>query len=270
MPASQYALILRRGLPAAGFIATVFCMEFDLLTYGLIASSFLLAGFVKGIVGLGLPTISLALLTALLDLPTAMALLVVPSFCTNVWQALIGGHLGMLWRRLWPLLLAVMLLVWVGVALSDHFETAVLTWLLGAILLLYAAVSLYAVPVIMPPAMEPWLAPICGALNGVLTGLTGSLFMPGVIYLQAMGLSRDQLVQAMGLLFALSTAALGISLQDAGRIDPGLWQISGLALLPALAGMQAGRFCRGHLSELLFRRIFLCGLATLGLYIMLG
>ena len=222
---------MHSGLPVAGFIATVFCMEFDLLTYGLIASSFLLAGFVKGIVGLGLPTISLALLTALLDLPTAMALLVVPSFCTNVWQAVIGGHLGMLWRRLWPLLLAVMLLVWVGVALSDHFETVLLTRVLGAILLLYAALSLYAVPVIMPLAIEPWLAPICGALNGVLTGLTGSLFMPGVIYLQAMGLSRDQLVQAMGLLFALSTAALGISLQDAGRIDPGLWQISALALV---------------------------------------
>jgi uncharacterized membrane protein YfcA len=176
----------------------------------------------------------------------------------------------MLWRRLWPLLLAVMLLVWVGVALSDHFETALLTRFLGAILLLYAAVSLYAVSVIMPPALQLWLAPICGALNGVLTGLTGSLFLPGIIYLQAMGLSRDQLVQAMGLLFALSTAALGISLQDAGRIDPCLWQISGLALLPALAGMQAGRLCRGHLSERLFRRIFLCGLATLGLYIMLG
>ena len=245
-------------------------MEFDLLTYGLVACSFLLAGFVKGIVGLGLPTISLALLTVLLDLPTAMALLVVPSFCTNVLQSIVGGHLVMLWRRLWPLFLAVMLMVWVGVALSDDFETALLTRFLGMILLLYAAISLFVVPVIMPPAIEPWLALICGVLNGVLTGLTGSLFMPGVIYLQAMGLSRDQLVQAMGLLFALSTAALGISLQDAGRIDPGLWQISGLALLPALAGMQAGRFCRGYLSERLFRRIFLCGLAALGLYIMLG
>ena len=261
---------MHSDLPVWGFIVTVLRMEFDLLTYGLIASSFLLAGFVKGVVGLGLPTISLALLTALLDLPTAMALLVVPSFCTNVWQAVIGGHLGKLWRRLWPLLLAVMLMVWVGVALSEHFETALLTSFLGVILLLYAVVSLYGVPVIMPPAKQLWLAPICGALNGVLTGLTGSLFMPGVIYLQAMGLSRDELVQAMGLLFALSSLALGISLQDAGRIDPGLWQVSALTLLPALAGMQAGRFCRGHLSECLFRRIFLCGLATLGLYIMLG
>ena len=75
MPALLCAPIMHSGLPVAGFIVTVFGMEFDLLTYGLIASSFLLAGFVKGIVGLGLPTISLALLTALLDLPTAMAVL---------------------------------------------------------------------------------------------------------------------------------------------------------------------------------------------------
>ena len=245
-------------------------MEFDLSTYGLIAGSFLLAGFVKGIVGLGLPTISLALLTALFDLPTAMVLLVVPSFCTNVWQAVVGGHMFMLWRRIWPLLMAVMLMVWIGVALSDHFETAFLTRFLGMILLLYSAVSFYAVPVIISPAIEPWLAPICGALNGVLTGLTGSLFMPGIIYLQVIGLSRDQMIQAMGLLFALSTAALGLSLQDFGRVDPGLWKVSGLALLPALAGMQAGRRYRGHLPERLFRRIFLGGLATLGLYIMLA
>ena len=58
-------------------------MEFGLVTYAVIVGSFLLAGFVKGIVGLGLPTISLALLTVLLDLPTAMALLVVPAFCTK-------------------------------------------------------------------------------------------------------------------------------------------------------------------------------------------
>ena len=102
-------------------------MEFDVVTYAVIGGSFLLAGFVKGIVGLGLPTISLALLTAFLDLLTAMALLVVPAFCTNLWQGFIGSHLALLSRRLWPFLLAVMPCVWVGVALSDLFEIAILT-----------------------------------------------------------------------------------------------------------------------------------------------
>ena len=245
-------------------------MEFGLETYAVIGGSFLLAGFVKGVVGLGLPTISLALLTALLDLPTAMALLVVPAFCTNIWQGFIGGHLVLLSRLLWPLLLAVIPFIWVGAALSDLFETAILTRILGGMVVSYAVLSFRFVPCNIPLSLQAWLGPLCGAINGVLTGLTGSLFLPGLMYLQAIGLSRDQLVQAMGLLFALSTLALGISLQETNRIDVGLWQISGFALLPALFGMHCGKICRGYLSDDLFRRVFLSGLALLGLYIMLG
>ena len=244
-------------------------MEFDMITYTLIGSSFLLAGFVKGVVGLGLPTISLALLTVLLDLPTAMALLVVPAFCTNIWQGFIGGHLALLSRRLWPLLVMVIPLVWVGAALSSFIETLVLTRILGAMLVIYAALSFRSVIYSIPLPMQAWLGPLCGAINGVLTGLTGSLFFPGVMYLQAISLSRDQLVQAMGLLFALSTLALGISLQETDRINVSLWQISGFALLPALFGMHFGKICRGYLSKDLFRLVFLSGLALLGLFIML-
>ena len=245
-------------------------MEFGLVTYTVIGGSFLLAGFVKGVVGLGLPTISLAILTALLDLPTAMALLVVPAFCTNIWQGFIGGHLVLLSRRLWPLLLVMIPFVWAGAALSDLLETEILTRILGGMVVTYAALSFQSVPYSIPMPLQVWLGPLCGAINGVLTGLTGSLFLPGVMYLQAIGLSRDQLVQAMGLLFALSTLALGISLQETGRIDVGLWQISGFALLPALFGMHCGKICRGYLSDDLFRRVFLSGLALLGIYIMLG
>ena len=245
-------------------------MEFDVVTYALIGSSFLLAGFVKGVVGLGLPTISLALLTALLDLPTAMALLVVPAFVTNLWQGFIGGHLALLSRRLWPLFLAVIPFVWFGTITSDLFEIAILTRILGCMVVIYAALSFWSLLYNLSLPLQVWLGPLCGAINGGLTGLTGSLFFPGVMYLHAIGLSRDQLVQAMGLLFAVSTFALGISLQENGRIDAGLWQISSFALFPALFGMHCGKLCRDYLSDDFFRRVFLFGLALLGLYIMLG
>jgi uncharacterized membrane protein YfcA len=40
-----------------------------------VSGTFLLAGMVKGVIGLGLPTVSPALLTVTFDLPSAMALL---------------------------------------------------------------------------------------------------------------------------------------------------------------------------------------------------
>ncbi len=87
---------------------------FDLTTIVVIGATFLLAGTVKGVIGLGLPTLSLGLLTATLDLTTAMALLIIPSFITNLWQAIAGGNTRELLLRLWPFLLMATITVWPG------------------------------------------------------------------------------------------------------------------------------------------------------------
>ena len=68
----------------------------------ILTMTFLLAGTIKGISGLGLPTVSLGILLLASDLQTAMALLLVPSLVTNIWQALFGDDVGALLRRLWP------------------------------------------------------------------------------------------------------------------------------------------------------------------------
>jgi len=68
------------------------CTLFDVTMVVVVIGTFLIAGAVKGVIGLGLPTVSLAALTVALDLPSAMALLLVPSFVTNLWQAMVGGN----------------------------------------------------------------------------------------------------------------------------------------------------------------------------------
>ena len=65
---------------------------------------FLLAGTVKGLVGLGLPTITIALTSLVLPLPEAIALISLPTIVTNVWQAAVGGKFRIIVRRQWPLI----------------------------------------------------------------------------------------------------------------------------------------------------------------------
>ena len=77
----------------------------DPITISIVSLTFLLAGRVKDVIGLGLPAVSLGLLTTTLDLTTAMALLIMPSLVSNLWQALAGGNFYRLLRRLWPFLL---------------------------------------------------------------------------------------------------------------------------------------------------------------------
>lgn len=236
-------------------------------TLVLIVATFLLAGLVKGVIGLGLPTVSLAILTAAIDLPSAMALLLIPSFVTNVWQALSGGHGRTLLRRIWPFLLLATLTIWLGARALRQIELAWLSALLGLLLITYAVSSLRGLCLSIAPFREKPLGALLGVVNGVLTGMTGSFVVPGIIYLQALGLGRNALVQAMGMLFALSTLALGVALQDNGLLSPEQLRYSALALVPALAGMLAGRRLRQRFSEALFRRVFFYALLALGLYI---
>ena len=63
---------------------------------------------------MGLPTISLVVLTLILDIETAITMIVIPSFVTNLWQAVRGKHLRELIREFWFFLILSGLSVYIG------------------------------------------------------------------------------------------------------------------------------------------------------------
>ena len=242
----------------------------DPLTLLAVVGTFLIAGTVKGVIGLGLPTVSLALLTVAVGLPQAMALMLVPSFVTNVWQAVVGGHGLTILRRIWPFLAMATVTVWLGATALTRIDLAWLSALLGALLVVYAVMNLAGFRIRVTTRQEVWVGPLIGSANGVLTGMTGSFVVPGVLFLQAIGLPRDLLIQAMGMLFTVSTLALAGALQGSGLLTVELGAVSAAAVLPAIVGMVVGQRLRKRLSELLFRRVFFVSLLLLGAYIIAG
>jgi hypothetical protein len=230
----------------------------------IVAFAFLLAGFVKGVIGLGLPAISLAVLTATLGLKAAMAILLAPSFVTNVWQGLVGGHLREILRRLWVLLALVCIATWLGAGVLARSNADVLAGLLGLVLAAYAVTGLVRLDPPPPGPAERWLSPLVGLVSGLLNGMTGSFVVPGVIYLQSLGLSRDGLIQAMGVLFTVSTVALGFALRGQGLLSPEMAILSAAGVVPALIGMLIGQLVRRRLPEAAFRKVFFGGLLVFG------
>ena len=240
---------------------------FDAFTILVIVGTFLIAGTIKGVIGLGLPTVSLALLTVTVGLPNAMALLLVPSLITNLWQAIVGGSGRAILRRLWPFLLMATVTVWFGSTALTRVDLSLLSALLGALLVVYSTVNLAGLRFTITTRQELWVGPLAGLVNGILTGMTGSFVVPGVLFLQAIGLSRDMLIQAMGMLFTASTLALAVALQGNDLLTLELGTLSAAALLPAIIGMLFGQRIRQRLSEQLVRRVFFISLLMLGAYI---
>jgi uncharacterized membrane protein YfcA len=243
---------------------------FDPVILAAIVGTFLIAGTVKGVIGLGLPTLGIGVLTAVIDLPTAMALILVPSLVTNLWQAVVGGHGKEILRRIWPFLLMATAMVWVGALALRRVDLTLLSAFLGVVLIAYAVLSLVGFRVSIDPRREAWAGPLLGAVNGVVTGMTGSFAVPGVLFLQAIGLSRDRLIQAMGILFTVSTLALAAALGGNEFLTVQLGLTSAAALIPALMGMLLGQRLRRRLPEPTFRRLFFIALFLLGAYIIVS
>ena len=197
-----------------------------------------LAGCVKGIVGLGLPTVTLAILTILIDLPTAMVVLVIPSFITNLIQALAGGNWRNVWQRTRGFMVSATLAIAVGGWLCNSINLHLLSLLLGVLITLYAVSGLIGRGFDISSTSQRKIGPIFGAANGVLTGMTGSFVVPGVFYLKAIGLDREQLIQAMGILFTLSTVGLAFTVTGNALVNRELVLVSALSTIPALETVQ--------------------------------
>jgi len=232
----------------------------------IVGGSFLLAGSVKGVIGMGLPTVSMGLLGLALPPAQAAALLVLPAMLTNLWQMAVGPHLVRVVRRLFTMQLGVCAGTWASAGVLTGTSSGLTSGALGAVLVAYALTGLLEVRFHVPRRVEIWLSPAIGIATGLITGATGIFVVPAVPYLAALEQERDELIQALGLSFVVSSAALGVSLAAGGAFDNASPAAMAAALAAALAGMGIGQRLRGRLDPAVFRLSFFIGLLALGLY----
>lgn len=232
-----------------------------------VAAVFLLAGWVKGVIGLGLPTLAMALLVLWMPPAAAAALLVAPSLATNVWQLQPWSRLPAMLRRLGGMQTGIVVGTFGGAWAFDGLASGGAAIALGVALVGYAGWGLLGQVVLVPARHEAWLGPLAGAVTGAVTAWTGVFVLPAVAYLQGLRLERDTLVQAMGLCFTTSTLALGGVLLAQGRYPAATAGASLAMLLPAFAGMALGQWVRRRLPLATFRQAFFLGLAALGTHV---
>lgn len=230
----------------------------------LVVLIFIVAGVVKGTTGMGLPTVTMGALGLLMAPADAAALVIAPSLITNVWQFASGpDRLGLV-RQTWPMLLPMAFVTWAATGLMRGSHAAGAVTALGAVLMIYGAVGLARIRLAVARGMEWWLAPLVGVMTGVVTGATGVFVIPAGPYFEALGLEKDQLIQALGLSFSVSTLALAAGLASQGVFDLAAAGASLLCTVPALAGVFIGQWIRGRIDTATFRRLFFLGMFLLG------
>ena len=239
-------------------------------TLVLIASAFLLAGFVKGVIGLGLPTVSMGLLALTMPPGQAIAIVIIPAIVTNIWQTFVGPYLRDIMRRLWPLMVGTVIGIWLNGGLLIGPYAVYGTVILGVLLVIYAIVGLSKFSFKVARRDEKWIGGIVGVATGVISAATGVQVIPSMPFMQAIGMEKDELVQALGVFFTVATVALAFNITAAGLLTAATALPGAVAMVASFAGMFIGQAVRTRMQPDLFRRWFLIAMICLGFYLAIG
>ena len=79
-------------------------------------------------------------------------------------------------------------------------------------------IALFAWRPVMPRAAERWANPLIGVASGAVAGVTGIAAVPFLPYMQSLQISKNELVQALGILFVFITSRAGRRPRPAGRL----------------------------------------------------
>jgi uncharacterized membrane protein YfcA len=227
----------------------------------------LLAGFIKAVIGLGLPTVSVGLLAVTMQPSRAIAIVIVPAIVTNIWQTFAGPYLRDIIRRLWPLMAGTVIGIWLNAGMLTGPYARYGTIVLGVLLVIYAIVGLSRFSFSVARSNEKWIGGIVGLITGVVSAATGVQVVPSMPFMQAIGMEKDELVQALGVFFTVATLALAFTLTSAGLLGASTALPAVVAMASAFAGMFIGQVVRSRMQPEAFRRWFLIAMVFLGLYL---
>jgi uncharacterized membrane protein YfcA len=197
----------------------------------------------------------------------ALAIVIVPAVVTNIWQTFVGSYLRDIIRRLWPLMAGTAFGIWLNGGMLTGPYARYGTIFLGILLMIYAAIGLRQFIFTVAPRNEKWIGGIVGLITGAISAATGVQVIPSMPFMQAIGLEKDELVQALGVYFTVATLALAFNLTSEGLINAATALPGAIAMATSFAGMFIGQVLRSRMQPETFRRWFLIAMIFLGIYL---
>lgn len=226
---------------------------------------FLIAGICKGIVGMGLPTFSIGILSQVTDPRTAISLAIAPIVITNIWQLYRAGSVLRTVKRYAPFVVALCLLMIPAALLSGNVPVDTMLLFVGCSIILFVLDSLRKTAWQIPASRDTLAQVIIGGAGGVLGGVSG-IWSPAMVgYLLARRVDKDEFIRALGYMMLTGGLFLSIGYYKNGFLTPQLLIVSLLLVPIAIVGFSIGERLRSRLSAGIFRKAVLLILLLLGL-----
>ena len=229
----------------------------------------LLGCFVKGAIGFGLPLIATPIMLFLIPIPEIIAILALPIMIANLQQIWLNRAQWRVLKKFWPLITASTLIMSVGAPIMVRLDSYLLGLLIGLLISIHAVLSSFPLPHLQrwsltTETMQRMIVP-AGVISGILGSFTSIYSFPSLQLMMLMKVRKDDFALLLGVFLSLGFAALWFGIANADFPVSDYFILSGMMMIPAVAGQQAGHMARHHISEPAFRKIVHFALACAGM-----
>ncbi len=231
-----------------------------------LAAAIFLGGTVKGISGVGLPVITMAIIVNFIDPKLALAVISMPILVTNLWQTVRAGDVWKPIKRFWLMLVVLAGGMWVGARIVATVDSDIVFAVVGFTVIVFTASNVWTPPSWkLGPTAERILGPFIGVVSGVMGGMTSVWGPPLMMYVYMLRLTKDEWVQTFGALYLCGAVPLTVFYWQSGILNSENIWLSVAACVPVMIGIRAGERIRKWIDEDLFRKLLLLGLFLAGL-----
>ena len=228
-------------------------------------ATFLVAGIIKGTIGIGLPTTAIGILSQFTDVRLAITLAVLPIVAGNAWQMFRSGNIFSTARRYATFAVALIIVLFVTAVTVTNVPTQALVVMLGTVIVLFSLVSLSFTPPRLPDSWDRPAQAVSGVAAGILGGLTAIWAPPVLIYFLSRRIEKDEFIRATALLLLAGSLPLLAGYLVNGQLLGETGKLSALLIIPTLVGFTFGEYLRSKLNADRFRAAVLVMFLLMGL-----
>jgi len=239
---------------------------YEYSTLAIISAAIFIGGIVKGVSGIGLPIVTIAVVVNFVPAPVALAIVVIPILVTNLWQAVRAGNLFAPFREFEPMILCFVVCLVITAHLIVNLDTKTMFGALGICVTIFSLSNF-----IRPPAKplslatRTWAAPLAGILGGILGGVSTIWGPPMMMYLVLLKLPKDIWVRVIGMVWFVGSVPLTLSYWANGILNEQTLPLSIYACIPGMAGILVGERLRNLIDQETFRKFLLAALFFIGI-----
>jgi len=238
---------------------------FDPMLIFMVTVALVLGGIVKGVTGIGLPIVSIAILLNFLNPLDVLSIVVVPAMFTNLIQAVKAGNWTGPIKRFPLLIILLVTSIWFSAHMVADIDQAMLFAILGTVLVLFVIASFIHPSTGLSRKTERWAGPLAGLLGGLIGGISTIWGPPMMMLFIMLRLSKEEFVQTVGAIWFMASIPLMVAYVNAGVVTLQTLPIGLYACIPGFIGQAIGTRIRSHIDQDMFKKILLGVLFLIGL-----